>query len=159
MDKKIAEMWVAALRSRKYKKTTSALKVVKEKKSKFCVLGVLCDLYQKNHEKQLKEEKQTTLDARRNGWKVVYIDGRDGRSLMYLTGLPIPDSSGIPPKVMEWAGIKHGLGLIQGEITLRPSYQIYFPSRTNACLKFMNDEYAMSFKLIADFIEENYESL
>ena len=40
MKKEIAEIWVKALESGKYKQTKGALK----KKDKYCCLGVLCDL-------------------------------------------------------------------------------------------------------------------
>ena len=44
MDSTIKEKWLAALRSGKYKQGTDKLRT---KESKFCCLGVLCDVYRK----------------------------------------------------------------------------------------------------------------
>ena len=50
MNKKIAEKWVKALRSGKYKKTMSRLRrVAKNGNKSYCCLGVLTDLYNKEH--------------------------------------------------------------------------------------------------------------
>lgn len=50
MKKTIAEKWVKALRSGKYKKTTSQLcKVAQNGNKSYCCLGVLTDLYNKEH--------------------------------------------------------------------------------------------------------------
>ncbi len=46
MDKIVKEKWLAALRSGHYKQTTGCLRDNKG----FCCLGVLCDLYIKEHE-------------------------------------------------------------------------------------------------------------
>lgn len=50
MKKTIAEKWVKALRSGKYKKTTGQLcKVAKNGNKSYCCLGVLTELYNKEH--------------------------------------------------------------------------------------------------------------
>lgn len=50
MNKKIAEKWVKALRSGEYKKTAGMLcKVAKNGNKSYCCLGVLTDLYNKEH--------------------------------------------------------------------------------------------------------------
>jgi hypothetical protein len=50
MKKKIANKWVKALRSGKYKKATGALcKVAKNGNKSYCCLGVLVELYNKEH--------------------------------------------------------------------------------------------------------------
>lgn len=41
MNKKVAKLWTEALRSKKYKKTTGALKVVKDGKARFSALDYL----------------------------------------------------------------------------------------------------------------------
>lgn len=46
MNPEIKTKWVAALKSGEYVKGTSFLKTIDEK---FCCLGVLCDLYAKEH--------------------------------------------------------------------------------------------------------------
>ncbi len=50
MDKKIMKKWVKALRSGKYRKTTGNLcKVAENGNKSWCCLGVLTDLYNKEH--------------------------------------------------------------------------------------------------------------
>ena len=50
MKKTIAEKWIQALRSGKYKKATGQLcKVAKSGNKSYCCLGVLTDLYNKEH--------------------------------------------------------------------------------------------------------------
>jgi hypothetical protein len=50
MHKKIANKWVTALRSEKYRKTTAQLcKVAENGNKSWCCLGVLTDLYNKEH--------------------------------------------------------------------------------------------------------------
>jgi hypothetical protein len=50
MHKKIANKWVTALRSGKYRKTTGELcKVAENGNKSWCCLGVLTDLYNKEH--------------------------------------------------------------------------------------------------------------
>ncbi len=53
MNSRVKARWVKALRSGKYKKTTSVLK----NDDCFCVMGVLCDLYVRS--KEGKENKAT----------------------------------------------------------------------------------------------------
>lgn len=59
MDSKVKAKWLAALRSGKYKQVKSNLK----KNGKFCCLGVLCDLYQKETGNG-KWIRQTSRDKR-----------------------------------------------------------------------------------------------
>ena len=50
MKKTIAEKWIKALRSGKYAKTTASLcKVAKSGNKSYCCLGVLTELYNKEH--------------------------------------------------------------------------------------------------------------
>jgi hypothetical protein len=52
MNKKIADMWVAALRSGQYRKTTGKLcKIAKNGNKGWCCLGVLTDLYNREYKK------------------------------------------------------------------------------------------------------------
>jgi hypothetical protein len=53
MHKKIANKWVTALRSEKYRKTTAQLcKVAENGNKSWCCLGVLTDLYNKEHKQE-----------------------------------------------------------------------------------------------------------
>lgn len=54
MDKKVKKKWLSALRSKAYKQGSQQLR----KEDSFCCLGVLCDLYAKEHDvKWTKEDR------------------------------------------------------------------------------------------------------
>ena len=55
MNKEIAKLWVAALRSGKYKQGRGYLHSIKDDNETFCCLGVLCDLYQQDRRKKKKK--------------------------------------------------------------------------------------------------------
>lgn len=90
MKRDVAKKWVGALRSGKYKQIRNALKRVKNNQiESFCALGVLCDLYQKEHpDKPLVEVK---LDSKTKNGNVVEIGGSEVE---------------LPARVEKWAGIK-----------------------------------------------------
>ncbi len=89
MKRDVAKKWVGALRSGNYKQIRQALKRVKNNQiESFCALGVLCDLYQKEHpDKPLAE---VTLDRKTKNGNAVSIGGQEGD---------------LPNKVKNWAGI------------------------------------------------------
>lgn len=91
MRRNVAKKWVSALRSGRYKQIRKALKRVNNNQvESFCALGVLCDLYQKEHpENPLPEEKQS--DKTKNGNEVAF--GGE-------TGI-------LPKEVMDWAGLRN----------------------------------------------------
>ena len=81
MDKRIKKLWVEALRTGEYKKGVGSLRDVDSKgKTRFCCLGVLCNLHALEHPKLAAKE----TDPR---W---YL-GQD---------------SLLPLKVAEWAGFE-----------------------------------------------------
>jgi len=95
MKKKIATKWIEALRSGKYKKTTGCLKRVENhEQEKFCALGVLCDIYQKESEEPLAENKRTPTAKKTK----VSIDGEFNR---------------LPIKVRNWAGLGDSVARVQ----------------------------------------------
>lgn len=100
MNKTVMNKWTAALRSGKYAQCTSGyLKVSKARRnlaaaklqgnSSYCVLGVLCELYQLEHPGATLSE---SLDERLPGKLVTNYDGR------------IDDE--VPEKVLEWAEMR-----------------------------------------------------
>lgn len=66
MNQNILKKWVAALRSKKYKKCVGALHVMETENTScsYCVLGVLTDLYQKNQKKEKKALLKTAIKGR-----------------------------------------------------------------------------------------------
>ena len=87
MNKEIATKWIEALRSGKYKKIVGCLKKVENhEQGSFCALGVLCDIYQKESEEPLAENKRTPTAKKTK----VSIDG---------------EFDLLPEKVRDWAGL------------------------------------------------------
>lgn len=76
MNKRVKKLWLEALRSGDYKQGKLKLR---NDDNEFCCLGVLCDLYAKEHGKRW---------GKRNG----------SITFMLLSGVP-------PNKVWEWAGL------------------------------------------------------
>jgi hypothetical protein len=155
MNKKIAKMWTEALRSKKYHKTTGALKVVKDGKSKFSALGVLCDLYQQNHKKKLKEVPSKDIESIRRGWRLVCLEGHwDNGVRGGLWNRPA-----MPDKVMKWAGIKSDK--CEFMLSDESAKLIRFPLRhlPHSIPKLNDMEVGMNFKKIARIIEMHHEDL
>jgi hypothetical protein len=131
MKKKIADMWVQALRSGEYKQGRTALCRVYEDGSKtYCCLGVLCDLYQKNRAKNKKKKLNEKI-----------LPSSDCHNLTCFN-----DSSGVLPlEVKTWAGM------------FSPYGEHTFGKCTS--LMAMNDSNGNPFTKIADYIEKSYKEL
>ncbi len=129
MKKKIANMWVDALRSGEYTQGYRALcRVDNNDGSKtYCCLGVLCDLYQKNQTKNKKKKLSVKTDT--TGSTVISFNNNSGV---------------LPSAVQNWAGMSSCNG------------QIY--AGDDPDLVKMNDN-CRSFIQIANHIEEFYKEL
>lgn len=79
MNPKVKKLWIEALRSGKYKQGIKRLRTVK---NRYCCLGVLCDLYAKEHGKRWSRDTM-------------------GEWVLGMERDYPPDS------VIEWAGTKH----------------------------------------------------
>jgi hypothetical protein len=87
MNKDVQTRWVEALRSDKYKQGRTYLR---DKRERFCCLGVLCDLYDPN------------------GW----VDGNEAEGI-YQYDDDFERRRSIPPmKVQDWAKIQFNGGII-----------------------------------------------
>lgn len=107
---------------------------------KHCCLGVLCDLYNKDHKRKLSIKK--TNDPEVQG-------AFDSTTTVFTIG---GNPHHLPKVVKNWAGIEDNCGmLLYGK-------HIIVDGKAVRCLSEMNDEGA-SFKEIAHFIEEQYENL
>lgn len=145
MKKAIAEKWVAALRSKKYRQGKQLLKskspagVVRH-----CCLGVLCELYQN--------------DRRRKKMKPMPVGSFFPDGGVYDTGVPRNsricefDSNygSLPYRVMRWAGMKSDDGSFDTDVPFNES------SADN--LAYLNDNGA-KFAEIADIIEDRVKEL
>lgn len=87
MNPEIKEKWLKALRSGEYKQGRGSLQ---KSGNRFCCLGVLCDLYQKEHPTSFWDKDHPTSFW--DGYKFVISEGR------IRTALP-------PQKVLDWAGM------------------------------------------------------
>lgn len=122
MNPEIKKQWATALRSGNYKQGEYQLK----RKDEYCCLGVLCDIYQKEHGQ----------DACWNGNAFATI----GEKTDKLTVLPID--------IMKWSGLEHERGArveIENEIAHLTSHN------DGAFLSYGGKK---SFAQIADAIEE-----
>lgn len=135
MKKNIANKWVKALRSKRFNQGQDLLcQNITDSKGKtikaHCCLGVLCDLYNKEHTG--KDQLKVNYDE--SGF---YSYNRNPEVL--------------PKKVMDWAGLKSRYGEFTG--VCAPKEFCGYES-----LSELNDGGA-SFRTIANFIEKNYEKL
>ena len=80
MNQQVKQKWLSALRSGDYKQTQNYL----HKEDGFCCLGVLCDLYGKEHNVEWK-----LVDAG------IYYEFQDKKAIL-------------PLSVIEWAGVEDG---------------------------------------------------
>lgn len=88
MKPEIAKIWVDALRSGEYTQAAGALKVARfypEVGYSHCCLGVLCELYDQNHEEKLEQ----TID--------IYAE----ETIVYFNG----EHEILPQIVADWAGL------------------------------------------------------
>lgn len=127
MNKEIAKIWVDALRSGKYEQGKYKLRTEDDK---FCCLGVLCDL----------AEKQGIISE---PVKIFYEPDAEEKDLFkyYYDN----ESESLPKSVMKWAGIKDRSGA--------------YSTVPAAWLTLDNDNNGKSFLEIADIIEQHVESL
>ena len=86
MDQKIAEKWVAALRSGEYKQGQDRLK----DGDRYCCLGVLCDLHAREHA------------------DYPYSHAADGVDTFYGNRVILPGVA------LEWAGMSSPYGTVNG---------------------------------------------
>lgn len=129
MNSAVKKMWTAALRSGKYDQGKSALALVDETNTKYCCLGVLCEL---------------AVDAGVIGAGAILQNGGNSSGTMaYGAGR---DTSTLPDEVIQWAEIGDGV------YSSNP-YVEKANGQKNS-LATINDR-GTSFEEIADLIEEN----
>lgn len=142
MNTVIARTWVEALRSGEYAQTTNALHTA----AGFCCLGVLCDLYRKEH-----------AEAR---W-VGPMD--EGQSIAFSPKDTAPMDVGILPQAVKlWADMKTLDGSLpegNGESIVRVESGYGPTSRPAETLAELNDDGKRTFAQIADIIERFVEQL
>lgn len=126
MKKDIAEKWIAALESGQYKQGRHCLR---SNDDKFCCLGVLCDLYAKEHNETIWEKI----------WEKIW-DIRSNLPYRFLG-----QTLYLPEQVKMWAEIKNEYGDFLGSDGLMS-------------LSEMNDD-GKDFYTIAKEIKEHWEEL
>ena len=140
MNKEIAIKWVKALRSGKYKQGKHNLCTILNGNKKFCCLGVLTDMYQKDC--KAKKRKQLPSKEKKLYGEIIVgynVDGRQDQAL--------------PHAVKNWAGMQDKNGMYWVGDKARSGMEIDFCSLADA-----NDN-GFTFKQIASFIEKHYEIL
>jgi len=142
MNSEIKEKWVTALRSGKYQQGTDFLRA----NDQYCCLGVLCDLYAKEHDTVWKEVGEVH--------HVNYYSFFSAE-----TELPGP--------VMKWAGLSHTSPFVSVPLELadhlnakldEKGVKAYFWDEEFPQLATLNDA-EIGFNVIADLIEQDTEHL
>ena len=107
MKKTVAEKWVKALRSKKYKQAKSALKI-KNKSGvvRHCCLGVLCELYQQDMRKQKRKPLPVSAENAH-----AYDPDLPKTSQIYDFDAHV---SRLPERVQKWAGMRTDNGDLHG---------------------------------------------
>jgi len=127
MNPEIKAKWLGALRSGKYEQVKGGLK----KDNCFCCLGVLTDIWAKeNNTEWVKKNVNSIGKIFQETYSYITIPG---------SSLVVDDI--LPDPVAEWAG----LGISDPEITY---------DNTVSYITHLNDEVGLTFKQIADLIEE-----
>jgi hypothetical protein len=148
MNEPIMKRWVTALRSGDYQQSRGALRSTtaddKELGNNFCCLGVLCDLYAKEHP------------------NAAWVRGGDDDSTCWFdanTGPASADEEALPEAVRQWADMNDGLGRSKTEETVA-KLQALLPDHKKkswmTSLADINDD-GVPFPQIADFIERNWQ--
>jgi hypothetical protein len=121
--REVRDLWVAALRSGRYKQTSSKLTRLDEdgQPRACCCLGVLCEV---------ALEAGVELDLFRSEYGTRYYDREDNF---------------LPTRLLEWAG----LGAVDPEVT-RTRVD---GTEVTSSLSFLNDEVRLSFEQIAELVE------
>lgn len=126
MNSQVKEKWVAALRSGEYQQGNNSLR----SNQGFCCLGVLCDLYAKEHSQDWEYV---------NAYSEQNTKAKDSWSFQEETQF-------LPEKVMNWAQLEDNNPEV--EILDKDGNLIQ-----HEILSMMNDD-GVSFSIIADVIEE-----
>jgi hypothetical protein len=124
MNPQVKEKWLTALRSGEYKQTDGALRDSKG----FCCLGVLCDVYTKENNKE---------------WEcVVFSDEATGHYWKFDGSMET-----LPQTVIDWAELDDNCPEVR--YVIDPNYTI----DDKYLIADLNDR-GINFKVLADLIEE-----
>ena len=142
MKKNIANKWIKALTSNKYKQGRNVLcHQGANKQYKYCCLGVLCDLYTKDSDIAKNPKKQ--LEVTKVKWQVL-ANRKPADVTCYNDHM-----EDLPEEVRNWAGLRTS----SAEIKNREATSLGFAS-----LAEMNDT-GSSFEEISKVIKKNYKKL
>ena len=122
--------WVAALRSGQYRQTGELLRT----DNGFCCLGVVCDLYQKEH-------PQTSQWESDDGYSFLIKATKDKSG--------VNEEFVLPDHVMEWLGLPSR----EGDF-VQDGVNCYFHENRASTLIKLNDSEGKSFAEIADVISK-----
>jgi len=152
MNKKVAQLWIKALRSGKYKQGQN---VLLDEKNRYCCLGVLCDLYNKD----CRSHKKRELTVR----KSVEPDSNleDDLHSFSFGG----QTFRLPAAVKRWAGMRSDTGTMECPKGVLSKGEKWDEDviRTDPTLAELNDglwdSKKRSFDKIATIIEKNVDLL
>ena len=143
MDTAVKTKWLSALRSGEYKQAHGSLEEIDEGGSRFCCLGVLCDLAAKEGIVVRAEREQShIIDA-------TYTSVTD----------PFDYSEAVLPRaVRDWADLpsENPEVEITPEVAAKIDNSLLYPAHEFTSLAEVNDETSIGFEGIAELIEANF---
>ena len=159
MKQAIMTRWVKALRSGKYKQTREQLREADKEDqptNAFCCLGVLCDLFAKEHPSAKWLDRKTAedvLNLKTSGCAFSVADKAAPDGVSVSAGI-------LPDPVMRWAGIKES----NGDFTLTDNVRKRDLDDNQAArfadsLTNLNDDAGFNFAEIAAFVEKHWRKL
>ena len=169
MEHEVAMKWVAALRSGDYGQCRGSLRTREGDNlgNEFCCLGVLCDVFAKEHpEAHWVSDEETIRKGRiRNPCinAAMFVPGSKEIGTPAI-GDTYEATSSLPTQVCSWSGLRDRNGMFfldEAEFDpqeLKETVQMHL-GESNVCLTALNDFEKWSFSEIADFIETNYKIL
>lgn len=145
MNPQVKEMWVKALRSGEYQQGRGELITMTDEHTKYCCLGVLCDLAMKEGIVNLQPATRYTQYEQR-------IRNFFGTEHEHNNGLAKFEI--LPPSVVHWAGLEDSNPAVY---SVRPEFEDDAEEQEDKYLVQMaelNDEYGYPFEILAKLIEE-----
>ena len=145
MLNKNAQAWVDALRSGKYKQGRNSLHIIESGDSRFCCLGVACDLFSKTHPEVSR-------------WEPV-SNGLNNCGVHRFVVNTERSNALLPPQVCEWLGLTQ---IVKGDTlqyTIDNANVTYLQDPLTKNLVLLNDEGLCTFDEIADVIEAYQKEL
>ena len=151
MKKSVAQKWIAALRSKRWKQGKGALKCKKNNgETTHCCLGVLCELYQQEQRQKGKKPMKTALIAPEDSSLLSSDVPKKAKVTQFIAHDDDGEEGVLPEPVRKWAGME----TTEGNFADGDDAAIEFRGQNCYSLIDLNDG-GYPFAKIADVIEKS----